>query len=184
MAPLCCHLHRRLRNGPTSWSWDLRRRHRLHRAEPSHTFSGGSFTVALTATNDSGSSSESKAGYIQATTFTDVPPTTGPGSKSKPAWRTASRPVTATGPTRRWGGGDPRSDGRLPVPRPRRCGDSHIPPRRPPPTSRTCDWLLGLQDMSNTSTPATSCKATETALTAPGGNVDRGHMSASSPAPS
>ncbi len=61
-------------NNPTSWSWDFGDGSASTEQNPSHTYenSGGTtrtFTVSLTATNDGGSDTETKADYISV-----VPP--------------------------------------------------------------------------------------------------------------
>jgi PKD repeat protein len=52
-------------NDPTSWSWDFGDGGSSTEQHPSHTYtSAGSFTVSLTATNDAGSDTATKADYI------------------------------------------------------------------------------------------------------------------------
>jgi PKD repeat protein/Tol biopolymer transport system component len=53
-------------NGPTSWLWDFGDGNTSPNQHPSHTFSAGTFTVSLTATNGGGSDSEVKVDYIAA----------------------------------------------------------------------------------------------------------------------
>ncbi len=58
-------------NSPTSWSWDFGDGGTSTLQNPSHTYTAaGTYTVTLTATNEYGSDTETKTGYI---TVSDVP---------------------------------------------------------------------------------------------------------------
>jgi len=60
-------------NTPTSWSWDFGDGTAGTEQNPSHTYTrGGGFDVALTATNDGGSDTETKVGYVKVASFPDV----------------------------------------------------------------------------------------------------------------
>jgi len=61
-------------NTPTSWAWDFNSDGTIDSTEqnPSHTYtSAGTFTVNLTATNEYGSDSETKTGFITVNTVTE-----------------------------------------------------------------------------------------------------------------
>ena len=73
-APLIVHFTDASTNSPTSWSWDFGDGGASTAQNPSHTYAkGGNHTVALTATNAGGSNACTKTGYIQASSFSDVP---------------------------------------------------------------------------------------------------------------
>jgi len=68
VAPLTTYFSDRSQNTPTSWSWSFGDSGTSNVQNPSHQYTAPrSYTVALTATNASGSDTESKAGYVSAT---------------------------------------------------------------------------------------------------------------------
>jgi PKD repeat protein len=68
VAPLTTYFSDRSQNTPTSWSWSFGDSGTSNVQNPSHQYTTpGSYTVALTATNASGSDSETKVGYVSAT---------------------------------------------------------------------------------------------------------------------
>jgi PKD repeat protein len=68
VAPLTTYFSDRSENAPTSWSWSFGDSGTSNVQNPSHQYpTPGSYTVALTATNASGSDTETKVGYVSAT---------------------------------------------------------------------------------------------------------------------
>jgi PKD repeat protein len=58
-------------NNPTSWSWNFGDGTTSNQQNPTHTFNtAGTYTVALTATNSAGNSTETKTDYITVTSTT------------------------------------------------------------------------------------------------------------------
>ncbi|MFZ5906076.1 MAG: PKD domain-containing protein [Nitrospirota bacterium] len=75
-APLTVNFTDTSTGGPTSWSWNFGDGGTSALQNPSHTYNAaGTYTVSLTATNASGSDSETKTGYI---TVTEPPACTTP----------------------------------------------------------------------------------------------------------
>jgi len=67
-APLTVNFSDNSSRGPTSWSWTFGDGDTSPLQNPSHTYSAaGTYTVALTATNATGSDTETKVGYVTVT---------------------------------------------------------------------------------------------------------------------
>jgi len=65
-APLAVTFTDTSTNSPTAWSWTFGDSNTSTVQNPSHTYAAGTYTVALTATNASGSDGETKTNYITA----------------------------------------------------------------------------------------------------------------------
>ena len=87
-APLAVSFTDSSTNTPTAWSWTFGDGNSSTAQNPSHTYSAGTYTVALTATNAYGNNTNTKSNYISVTvaapvaSFTSTPPTSGVASFS------------------------------------------------------------------------------------------------------
>ena len=82
VAPLAVTFTDTSTNTPTAWSWTFGDTGTSTVQNPSHTYSSGTYTVSLTATNSGGSDGETKTDYITATNggvVTVVPDSGNPG---------------------------------------------------------------------------------------------------------
>ncbi len=139
-------------NTPTARSWDFGDGTTSTERNPSHSYAkGGGYTVALTASNEGGSDTVTKADYIKANTFTDVLTDNWAWANIEASAAAGTVQGYADG-TYQPGAVATRDQMAVYIARGWPTSIAWCRPHRPPLASRTCRLTLGLTSTSNTPT--------------------------------